>query len=118
MTAKDRTQQLKRLDIPTTVIHGDADPLVNPSGGRATAAAIPGSRLVMIPGMGHDLPPKIWAQIIGEIDGTAARYVSASCLSASPIAAAPPRTSRSRCLPWLWPGTSRRQPRAPATPVR
>jgi len=77
MTAKDRTQQLKRLDIPTTVIHGDADPLVNPSGGRATAAAIPGSRLVMIPGMGHDLPPEIWAQIIGEIEGTAARYVSA-----------------------------------------
>ena len=77
VTARDRTEQLGQLDIPTTVIHGDADPLVNPSGGRATAAAIPGSRLVMIPGMAHDLPPQVWEQVIGEIEGTAARYVSA-----------------------------------------
>jgi pimeloyl-ACP methyl ester carboxylesterase len=73
VTAKDRTEQLNRLDVPTTVIHGDADPLVSPSGGRATAAAIPGARLVMIPGMGHDLPPQLWDQIIEEIEETTAR---------------------------------------------
>jgi pimeloyl-ACP methyl ester carboxylesterase len=77
VTAKDRTAELKRLHVPTTVIHGELDPLVNPSGGRATAAAIPGARLVMIPGMGHDNPPELWDQIIGEIEATAARYVNA-----------------------------------------
>jgi pimeloyl-ACP methyl ester carboxylesterase len=76
VTAKDRTAQLKQLAIPTTVIHGDADPLVSPSGGRATAAAIPGARLVMIPGMGHDLPPQLWDQIIEEIEGAAARTLA------------------------------------------
>ena len=44
------------LDLPATVIHGNRDPLVRPSGGRATAKAIPGARLKMIDGMGHDLP--------------------------------------------------------------
>lgn len=77
VTAKDRTQQLKRLDVPATVIHGTVDPLVNPSGGRATAAAIPGARLVMIPGMGHDLPPELWDRVLDEIEETAGRYVSA-----------------------------------------
>jgi pimeloyl-ACP methyl ester carboxylesterase len=57
------------------VIHGDADPLINPSGGRATAAAIPGARLVMLPGMGHDMPPQFWEQILDEIETTAARAV-------------------------------------------
>jgi pimeloyl-ACP methyl ester carboxylesterase len=71
VTAKDRTEQLKRIDVPTTVIHGDADPLVNPSGGRATAAAIPGARLVVIPGMAHDLAPEVWGRVIDEIDRTA-----------------------------------------------
>jgi len=72
-TAKDRAPRLKQLDVPTTVIHGDSDPLVGPSGGRATAAAIPGARLVIVPGMRHDLPPELWDQIIGEIEATAAR---------------------------------------------
>jgi pimeloyl-ACP methyl ester carboxylesterase len=77
VTAKDRTDKLKRLDLPATVIHGDVDPLVNPSGGRATVKAIPGARLVMIPGMGHDLPPEVWDQVLDEIEATTARYVSA-----------------------------------------
>jgi pimeloyl-ACP methyl ester carboxylesterase len=77
VTARDRTQQLKELDVPTTVIHGDADPLITPSGGRATAQAIPGARLVMIPGMAHDLPPQVWDQIIEEIEATTARAVRA-----------------------------------------
>jgi pimeloyl-ACP methyl ester carboxylesterase len=73
VTAKDRTAELRKLAIPTTVIHGDADLLITPSGGRATAAAVPGSRLVMIPGMGHDLPPALWDRLIDEIEATAAR---------------------------------------------
>jgi pimeloyl-ACP methyl ester carboxylesterase len=52
----DRTDALRQVVAPTVVIHGDADPLVHSSGGEATAAAIPGANLVLIPGMGHELP--------------------------------------------------------------
>ncbi|MFE6923052.1 alpha/beta fold hydrolase [Nocardia sp. NPDC057663] len=54
----DRTSQLRRVSAPTLVVHGDDDRLVHPSGGRATAAAIPAARAVTIPGMGHDLTPR------------------------------------------------------------
>jgi pimeloyl-ACP methyl ester carboxylesterase len=70
---RDRGPQLRRLTIPTTVIHGEDDRLVRPSGGRATAKAIPGARLVMIEGMGHGLPRGAWLQIIDAIAGNAAR---------------------------------------------
>ena len=73
LAAPDRTERLRQLGTPTTVIHGDADPLVNVSGGRATARAIPGARLVVIPGMGHDMPPVLWPQIIEAIVENAAR---------------------------------------------
>jgi pimeloyl-ACP methyl ester carboxylesterase len=53
--------------VPTVVIHGEADPLIDPSGGRATAEAIPGARLLVIPGMGHDLPLEVWPQIVDAI---------------------------------------------------
>ena len=56
MASPDRVPYLKRLSTPTLVIHGLVDPLVKPSGGIATAKAIPGSRLLMFPDMGHDLP--------------------------------------------------------------
>jgi len=69
----DRTAALRRLNVPTVVIHGTKDRLVNPSGGRATAKAIPGARLVTIDGMGHDLPRATWPRIIGAVAGTAAR---------------------------------------------
>jgi pimeloyl-ACP methyl ester carboxylesterase len=72
-TAPDRTPLLRELKVPTTVIHGDADRLVMSSGGRATANAIAGARLVVIPGMAHDLPRELWGQMIDEIEGTAAR---------------------------------------------
>jgi pimeloyl-ACP methyl ester carboxylesterase len=77
VTTPDRTPALRNLEIPTTVIHGDVDPLISPSGGRATAAAIPGARLVMIPGMGHDMPPRLWDQILDEIEATAAHAARA-----------------------------------------
>ncbi|GAA2346093.1 alpha/beta hydrolase [Saccharopolyspora halophila] len=53
----DRTAQLRRITAPTLVVHGDRDLIVHPSGGRATAEAIPGADLVTIPGMGHHLAP-------------------------------------------------------------
>jgi pimeloyl-ACP methyl ester carboxylesterase len=67
VAAPDRTPLLGALRLPTTVIHGTADPLIRPSGGRATAAAIPGARLLMLPGMGHDLPRELWPQIVDAI---------------------------------------------------
>jgi pimeloyl-ACP methyl ester carboxylesterase len=69
----DRTEGLRKLDVPTVVIHGTKDRLVSPSGGRATAKAIPGARLVTIEGMGHDLPRATWPRIIGAIAENAAR---------------------------------------------
>ncbi len=60
----DRTSELGRIAAPTLVIHGSVDPLVVPSGGRATARAIPGAKLVMIEGMGHDLPRVLWPRLI------------------------------------------------------
>jgi len=53
----DRTEQLRRISTPTLVIHGLADRMCDPSGGRATADAIPGAELVLIDGMGHSLAP-------------------------------------------------------------
>jgi len=73
VAATDRTEELASVRAPTTVIHGDADPLVNISGGRATAEAIPGARLVIVPGMGHDLPRAVWSEIIDAIAGNTMR---------------------------------------------
>ena len=70
---RDRKPQLRRLRVPTTVIHGTDDRLVRPSGGRTTAKAIPGARLVMVQGMGHGLPRGAWPQIIDAIAANAER---------------------------------------------
>jgi pimeloyl-ACP methyl ester carboxylesterase len=69
----NRTRALRRLRLPVTVIHGTSDPLIRPSGGRATARAIPGARLRLIEGMGHDLPRELWPIFVEEIAATAAR---------------------------------------------
>jgi pimeloyl-ACP methyl ester carboxylesterase len=69
----DRTQQLHGVQVPTAVIHGTRDPLVKPSGGRATAKAIPGARLMMIDGMGHDLPRDLWPTFAEAIAKNASR---------------------------------------------
>jgi len=66
-SSPDRTPQLRRLRVPTLVVHGLLDPLVMPSGGVATARAIPGARLVMYPDMAHDLPRPRWGELIDEI---------------------------------------------------
>jgi len=57
-----RTAALGQLEIPTLVLHGSADTLIDPSGGRRTAEAIPGARFVEIEGMGHDYPEAYWDQ--------------------------------------------------------
>jgi pimeloyl-ACP methyl ester carboxylesterase len=67
----DRTEALRTLDVPTLVVHGEDDPLIPASGGRATAAAIPGAELWVVPGMGHDLPRPLWPELIGRIDALA-----------------------------------------------
>jgi pimeloyl-ACP methyl ester carboxylesterase len=69
----DRTPALAELRIPALVIHGAQDPLIDVSGGRATAAAIPGAELVVLEGMGHDLPEALWAEIGDRIAGLVAR---------------------------------------------
>ena len=69
----DRTADLASVAAPTLVIHGEVDPLVNVSGGEATAKAIPGAELLVIPGMGHDLPPQLWDQIIDAAVANAAK---------------------------------------------
>ncbi len=63
----DRTAALRSVTVPTLVVHGAADPLVDVSGGRATAHAIPGAELVVFDGMGHDLPRALWAEIARRI---------------------------------------------------
>jgi pimeloyl-ACP methyl ester carboxylesterase len=78
MGQADRTRALGQLRIPTLVIHGEADPLVDVTGGRATADAIPDAELLVIPGMGHDLPVELWPQIVGAIVDNAARATTAA----------------------------------------
>ncbi len=63
----DRTRKLRTVRAPTVVIHGAADPLVRPISGRALARAIPGADLVLLSGMGHDLPPQLWPRISCEL---------------------------------------------------
>ncbi len=67
MAAGDRTRELRAITAPTLVIHGTADPLISPSGGRATARAIRGARLLEVEGMGHDLPRAAWPRLIDAI---------------------------------------------------
>ena len=66
-----RTDELRRITAPTLVIHGTADRLVRPSGGMATTSAIRGARLMLIEGMGHDLPTAAWPELLDAIAGHA-----------------------------------------------
>lgn len=64
----DRTAAVRRITAPTLVVHGDVDRLVAPSGGRATADAIAGARLVTMPGLGHSLPDGAMPELLGLVD--------------------------------------------------
>jgi pimeloyl-ACP methyl ester carboxylesterase len=72
----DRTAALRQLDVPTLVIHGSNDPLVGPSGGEATAAAIKGAEHLVIEGMGHAVSRPAWGEILDAIAKLAARAAS------------------------------------------
>jgi pimeloyl-ACP methyl ester carboxylesterase len=76
--APSRLSRLAELRMPTLVVHGDADILVPVENGRRVAAAIPGARLLEIPGMGHDVPRRVWPQVVDAI-ADLARQSSAAC---------------------------------------
>ena len=67
MASGSRTQSLRSVDVPALVIHGDADTLIDISGGVSTAQCIPGARFLTVAGMGHDLAPRDWATIVEAI---------------------------------------------------
>jgi len=63
----------RQITAPTVVLHGRADKLQRPFGGRVVARAIRGARLVLIDGMGHDLPEQLWDRVVSELTGTFAQ---------------------------------------------
>jgi len=69
----DRTKALARVTAPALVVHGDADPLIRLAGGLATAAALPDAELLVIPGMGHNLPRPVWPTLVAAISRLADR---------------------------------------------
>jgi len=73
LAATDRTEALRSLRVPTLVVHGDVDRLVGVSGGEATAAAVPGARLLRVPRLGHELPPGTWPTMADAIADNADR---------------------------------------------
>jgi pimeloyl-ACP methyl ester carboxylesterase len=74
LSSGSRSADLARLSVPTLVIHGTADTLVQPSGGERTAEVIPDAKLLVIEGMGHDVPPPLWPQIIDAVTAHAAEH--------------------------------------------
>jgi pimeloyl-ACP methyl ester carboxylesterase len=76
LASPDRTASLRQLGVQTLVVHGADDPLIDASGGRATAAAIPGAALVVIPGMGHDLPVPLWPDLVAHISAHVRAHAS------------------------------------------
>jgi pimeloyl-ACP methyl ester carboxylesterase len=83
-TVEDRTEALGRLRVPVVVIHGAADPLVPVTGGQVTAAAVPGAELVVIPGMGHEVPVGVRTLIVDAVAENAARVEAVEARPARP----------------------------------
>ncbi|MCS7483949.1 alpha/beta fold hydrolase [Umezawaea endophytica] len=73
IASPDRTEGLRGVTVPTVVIHGSDDPLVHRSGGEATAAAVPDAELIIIDGMGHDLPLDVWPTVVEAVAANAKR---------------------------------------------
>ncbi len=67
LAAASRAKELRRIDVPSVVLHGSVDRLLRPAHGRATARAIPGARFVLLPGMGHDLPEPLWPDLVDAV---------------------------------------------------
>ena len=76
MTAPSRRHRLASVSVPACVIHGEADPLVPVDNGRRTAESLGDAELVVIPGMGHDLPEGAWDEIMNAIERTASKTVA------------------------------------------
>jgi pimeloyl-ACP methyl ester carboxylesterase len=68
-----RAEGLRHVDVPTLVMHGDRDTLIDPSGGRRTAELVPGASFVLIEGMGHDYPPQLWDHWVDLVTSHAGR---------------------------------------------
>lgn len=75
--APGRLERLRALRIPTLVIHGDSDILVPVDNGRNVAAAIPGARMIEIKGMGHDVPRRVWPQVVDAVADIAGQATAA-----------------------------------------
>ena len=73
LASASRVEGLRALDVPTVIVHGVVDPLVQVDGGRRTAELIPGAELVEVPAMGHDLPPEVWDTVADAIVGVVER---------------------------------------------
>jgi pimeloyl-ACP methyl ester carboxylesterase len=73
MGSPDRTASLGTVTVPTLVVHGLQDPLITPSGGRATAAAIPGAELLELEDMAHDMPAPLYPVLADAIEKNARR---------------------------------------------
>src|ERR1700733_5004332 len=96
--AGSRADALRTLTVPTLVIHGLDDTLVDPSGGRRTAELIPGARLLLVPDMGHDRPRELWEDLCNAIESPPPPPAGAWTSSLPPAAAGqPPRPPSGRC---------------------
>ena len=84
----DRTAELRHIDVPTLVIHGDRDRMVHPTGGAATARVIAGARLHTIPGLGHDLPAGVRGQLV-ELIAAHAAHQPAVLAEERPVSTSP-----------------------------
>ncbi len=73
LTQPDRSRALRSLRVPALVIHGTNDKMVHVSGGRATSSAVPGSELLLVPGMGHDIPAALYETFVEAIRRVADR---------------------------------------------
>jgi pimeloyl-ACP methyl ester carboxylesterase len=73
LVAGSRADALATLDVPTVVIHGSVDPLITLSGGERTAELVPGAELIVLEGMGHDLPPAVLGPVVAAITSLASR---------------------------------------------
>jgi pimeloyl-ACP methyl ester carboxylesterase len=67
ITATNRKPLLASLELPVAIVHGDGDPIFSTAAARELAAAIPGARLTIVPGMGHDLPPAFWGVVFDAV---------------------------------------------------
>jgi pimeloyl-ACP methyl ester carboxylesterase len=91
--------KLRELRKPVLVLHGDQDPLLRVSAARATARAIADARLVILPGVGHDLPAPLWPAVADEVRLLADRAHAAEADSVPPAQGRTPLSVRARTLP-------------------